>query len=296
MNISTQLDYRAEGGKIVTEDVPAVNILSLFAYLFNHHGVYLDDAVVQKWWRHARDYLPYGKNHPAVLQGGHHVPIGVHGDEARYSSSGGPPAKVIAVSLSMPLWRPRSSRNSRFLIFVLRETLSLGKKSLFPVFDYIRWALNIMFEGVKPQSGYLGGILPHHLVAPDPASETWEHDRWICANKIKFALTELRGDWSWFYHAYNLRPHWVSAMPCFKCDVKGAGAPAGESYVDYSPNAFWCGNETSHVQFLTQKLHPGHLCASAGSHAQSATPFSPATSIVSAKARFSPSLASTAVC
>ena len=264
--MSTWVNLEEDGDTVKCVPMPVVNILSLVAYLFNNHGVVIEEENLAKYWSHMRDFLPWGKTHPAILEGGRHIPLGLHGDEARYTSSGGLPQKVIAISLSLQLWRPLSTRNSRFLLFVLRESMSLGKRSLFPIWRYIAWALNILFTGLKPQRGYLGMRLPSQVRAPD-ASTASESDRYLCHNRTKFALTELRGDWSWFYYSLCLSPHWVSACPCFKCDVRGQGSgnvTLQESYLDFSPSAAWCGNLTSHIEFLNKKLRAGSICTLVG--------------------------------
>ena len=254
INVSTWLDFREEGGEVVWRPLPMTNILSLVQYLFDEHGVEIPAENVNKFWSHAKTHLSWGASHPAARESVH-IPIGLYGDEARYSSASGQMEKLIVLTLNFPLWRPKTSRNSRWIICTLREALSLGTKTLWPLFEYISWALNILFEGRLPGCGFKGMDLPRNL------RSTGNGD-WLCAAKHRFALTEVRGDWSWHLSSLGIKARWNSKGLCWKCNAKHerTGGPLGESYMDFSPTAPWIQNQTSHIEFLNTKLKPGPIC------------------------------------
>ena len=236
--------------------MPMVNVLSLVQYLFNEHGVQIPLGSIQYFWDHARTFFPWGEHHPATAFRAH-VPVALHGDEARYTNGTGCVEKVVVLTLSMPLWRPATSRNSRYVLCALRESLCLGHRTLFPLFHYITWALNILFFGKKVPCDYQGRALPRSLQAASDGE-----DEWICSSQQRFALTELRGDWSWHREAMRLSSRWNSADVCFKCTQtvsRKAGATLNDGYMDYSNTASWISNQVSHIQFLNTMLARGPI-------------------------------------
>ena len=259
IEISTMVDLTEEGGTIQSAAVPVVNVLHLVQYLFADHGISIPQQTVTRYWQHARARLPWGAQHPSR---GLHVPLALHGDEARYTNGKGCVEKVVVLNLSCPLWRPKSARNSRFVLFSLRESLSLGHRTLWPIFQYLTWALNILFLGVKVSSDFRGKKLPKSLQrSPDHHGEA----DYICRG-LQFALTELRGDWSWHCDALQLRNRWNSNSMCFRCRAKAPRAAAtneglGATYLDYSKNPGWELTKVSHIEFLNTMLRPGPICA-----------------------------------
>lgn len=237
--------------------MPVVNILSMVSYLFNTHGLHIPEQKVQEFWQHAIDVLPFGRDHPAAASK-KAIPIGIHGDECRYTNASGNFEKLVGVSVSFPLWTPKSSRNSRFPFWVLRESLSTGRKTLDPIFRYFAWAVNCLYSGRIPETDYQGRPLPGNLQNSSTG--------FICNGQHVFALTELRGDWAWHIEALCLKNRWNSTSPCFRCHVKAnrtEGATLAEGYLDYSSNPGWVRQQVSHVGFLNTMLKRGPICASA---------------------------------
>ena len=253
--VDTWLDFRCEGGEVEKKGVPIVNILSLVQYLFDDHGLDIPPHALKSFWEHARAHLPWAANHPAA-QDADRIPLGIYGDEARYSSESGQLEKLIVITLNCTLWSPKSSRNSRFIICVLRETLPMGSKTLWPLYQYIAWAFNILYHGRKPSRGYRGMPLASNL-------QSVGNSDYLCQGKHKFFLSEVRGDWSWHMSSLGLSARWNSKSLCFKCNAKRhlTGGPLGDSsYLDFSPTASWIQHQTTHVEFLNSKLLPGCIC------------------------------------
>ena len=67
------------------------------------------------------------------------VPLGIYGDDARFTKSGD---KIIMVSVNAVLHEPRVGEIKRYPVFTLREFLCLGNRSLFPVCRILAWSFN----------------------------------------------------------------------------------------------------------------------------------------------------------
>ncbi|CAE7240861.1 unnamed protein product [Symbiodinium sp. CCMP2592] len=96
--------------------------------------------------------------------------------------------KALAFVLSCPLWRPRSARNSRFLLSIL----SLDD-------SYLGWAT------LKPVIGHIVAALNRAAATP------------LTQDGRCFIVTEIGGDWKYFREALSLRSHWNSPLICHHC-------------------------------------------------------------------------------
>lgn len=255
MEVPTWLNFREEGGDLEWKGVPMLNILSLVQYLFDQHGIQISSERLHSFWQHAKAFLPWGSRHPASAEEAH-IPLGVYGDECRYTSASGQLEKMIVITINIVLWRPRSSRNSRFIVCCLRESLSLGRRTLWPLLEYVAWSLNVLYDGRKPVTGFKNNI------GLTPNVQSTGDDDWICKDKLRFILSEIRGDWSWHISSLGLSSRWNSRSMCFKCNAQRhlAGGPLGTSYMDFSPTANWIQNQTSQVEFINTKLNRGPIC------------------------------------
>ncbi|CAE6956176.1 unnamed protein product [Symbiodinium sp. CCMP2592] len=96
--------------------------------------------------------------------------------------------KALAFVLSCPLWRPRSARNSRFLLSIL----SLDD-------SYLGWAT------LKPVIGHIVAALNRAAATP------------LTQDGRCFIVTEIGGDWKYFREALSLRSHWNAPLVCHHC-------------------------------------------------------------------------------
>lgn len=224
--VDVKLDLSEDGIGHCVRGVPVVNLLSLMTFLFSDKfGITISSATLQKFWEHARKHFEWGERHPAA-DSGTHIPLALYGDGARYTNSSGFTEKVLCIILNFPLWAPKSTRTSRFLVFAIRESLMVSyTATLWPVYRLMMEQLNFLFQY---------GISGH-----------------------KFCLTELRGDWEWHVNALNLRPRWSSNKICFKC---GATKTEGDLvYTDYCDEATWVDHRYSHIEFINDVLKPGEM-------------------------------------
>ena len=246
--------YLDGGDEIGMKQIPVCNILTLVQYLFDKHGVVCPQPDVSKFWDHAHRFFGW-RDHPAIAAG-IHVPLGLHGDECRYTSSAGLVEKIVALSLNVLLWCPKSSRNSRFVLVAIRESECVGRRTMFPILEYVQWAFNILFTGIKPSTGFCGGELPKNL---DRTAGSLH----LCRRKHKFCLVEVRGDWAWHCFLLALKNRWTSKNICFRCHARSDRSEAATlrcSYLDFSDTAEWMEHQVSHVEFINDMLHPGPIC------------------------------------
>ena len=230
-----------------------LNLFQLFHYLWSEdgHGLPLNWKGISAYWSHTREHMPWGAQHPASDQ---RIPCAIYGDEARYTSATGVPEKILAILVSFPLFSPRSTRNSKFCVFAMRCSLMVKRKTLWRVFEYIRYAMNFLFNGHKPSHPFPGcDDMPRSDMATYPGEPLFEK------RPLKFALTELRGDWAWFMDILNLKPRWNSAQNCFKCGAWRNASTLGQSGYDFSDSALWPSTIVTHVQFIATKLNEGPI-------------------------------------
>ncbi len=168
---------------------------------------------VRRFWNHARAFnLPWAD----ASRDSRHVPLALYGDSAKFSSLG---EKITGVFMSMPLWDPRSSRFSRFLLYALETNYSLGGLTLNPLYKKIVESMWKLYEDG------------------------------LCVNgqQIRFATIEIRGDWEWHCHAFQLIPSWRSDKFCWRC---AANKKDDNNFLDFQKDPGWHETERTHAEFL----------------------------------------------
>ena len=209
--------------------VPVLCLVSLMRFLFSDSfGITINAPTLQQFWNHAREHFEWGAMHPGRDTC---IPVALYGDGARYTNSSGFTEKVLCLILNFPLWAPKSTRTSRFLVFAVRESLMVSyKTTIWPIYKHLCDQLNLLFrDGVCFNDG----------------------------THLKFCLTELRGDWEWHVNALNLRPRWSSNEICFKCR---ATKTAGDLvYTNFCDDAAWVDSRYSHIEFINSVLKPGEI-------------------------------------
>ena len=184
---------------------------SVVAYLVNVIGVRIPAQEVAAYWGHAQAHdEAWARNHPATSR---HIPLGLYGDEARFSTTFSQD-KVLGIFLNMPLWRPRSIRASRFLLFAIEENKLYKHFTLDAVLRRIVWSINLLFDGVLPQVDPAGKPLRGAL-----------HGL-ICKDGSLFALTELRGDQLFHKQLFRWKASWTwtALKVCHKCQAESRGS------------------------------------------------------------------------
>ena len=103
---------------------------------------------------------------------------------------------MYGIWVSIPLWRPRSARCSRWCIAAIESTKLYGTLTLDTILERVAYSLNLLFHG---------------------RDETGAE---ICDKQV-FCLTELKGDWEWHKLVFQFQASWVSkSHVCFKCEAQ----------------------------------------------------------------------------
>lgn len=170
---------------------------AVLTYLFDDIMLEIPKHELQKYWQQAAQ-----TGCPWALQelcesdlSDLRIPVKIFGDDCVYDER---QTKAYAIYMSLPLWRPNSARNSRFLIWAQKSVQFAGFQGLQPLLARMVWSLNLLYDNRLEKSGY------------------------------RFCVTEIGGDWSWNRFFWQFERHWNSEQPCPFCDVRKFGP---QSYV-----------------------------------------------------------------
>ena len=229
---------------------PIVHPHRILSFLFNDCKLQISSTEVEEFWSHARRVQePWATQSSATSQ---HVPLGIHGDAARlwtqYRFE-----KVTAIWMNLTLFRPKSARHSRFLLFSCPTAVMVKNRTLNRVWRRLSWSFNATFTGLNPTCGEGGKALSGGdlLRAGTP----------ITVSNRRFALVEMRGDWEWHVQTWRPSASWLSTNVCFKCPAQAKGE-ASYLYHCIDSNCQWIGEEYTLDEFISRRLKDRHLCGS----------------------------------
>ena len=169
------------------KQMPMLDPHSVLAYLFDDINLKIDGDEIRKYWRNAAARgCPWALNEPDHDR----VPIKIFGDDCVYDERLN---KAYAIVLSLPLWRPKSARNSRFILWSQKSSNFVGFEGMLPVLARMVWSFNLAYDERLPKSG------------------------------LRFAITEIGGDWAWNRFFWQFHRHWNGVKPCPFCDVEKFG-------------------------------------------------------------------------
>ena len=211
--------------------VPLLDPDKLVAYLLKS-GLTIPQELVNNFWEKKR--MSGEKWVTDCPASNNHIPIALYGDSCRLYATRAD-SKYLGIFISFPLWRPRSTRYSRWCIFSLEVAKLYGRETLQPILQRITYKLNMLFEhGIEGLNG----------------------------QRMKFFCSELRGDWEWHKQLFDLTSSWKGAKNnvCFRCDctAKSDDDPKKLYYcLDDDPN--W--NEYSLNEFLASQIRHSPPCS-----------------------------------
>ncbi|CAK9036671.1 Uncharacterized protein SCF082_LOCUS21823 [Durusdinium trenchii] len=234
--------------KSKVEVYPIIYPHRILAYLFDHVQVELSTHDITEYWDHSRQTGEAWACKSSASRT--HIPLGLHGDGARLWTQY-KVEKIVAIFLNMPLFRPKSARHSRFLLFTIGRHKLIKNRTINVVWRRLVWSLNACFTGLNPSQGPGGAPLTgvHLDIAGLP----------ICQAQHRFALTELRGDWEWHRDTWRFTASWQSQEVCFRCPAVTRG---DESLVYYNngPTSGWVNRDFTLDQFIARRLKENQLC------------------------------------
>ena len=226
------------------KDLKLLEPFSVVRYMFCEAGLAVDYEAVKKFWAHHWEVgSPWAKDTTATDQ---HIPLGLHGDGAKIRQIAFQPAqKMVGIFLNAPLWRPKSCRASRWLLCAIREEDLYQHFTLNAIYHHIVWSLNCLHDGVFPSTGPNGEELQ--------GKQKERAGSPIC-NGMKFAVTEVRGDWLYHKQLLRFRSSWAGGAKvtvCFQCPAWNFGPDRFYDVSETSP--LWM-KQYSLIEFLVQQM------------------------------------------
>ena len=96
------------------------------------------NELLEYWRRQSAGQMrtPSGADGPS----GPSIPLGLYGDDARFNKAGD---KIIMISMNVVLHKPGKGEMKRYPIWTLREFISLGRRSVYPVMRLLAWSFNV---------------------------------------------------------------------------------------------------------------------------------------------------------
>ena len=233
---------------------PILHPHRILSFLFNVAKIQVDFDQVHEYWDHSRAFQePWSLAHPATRD---HIPLGIHGDSARLWTVH-QFEKQMAISMNLPLHRPRSTRHSRFVVFTMPTALEFKNRSLNAVWKRLTWSVNAAFTGFNPTEGVGGKALSGDDLKRSGLPIT---EQGYC-----FAVCEIRGDWEFHRDCWRPTCSWQSSKPgksmCLFCNAVARGDPRF-LYHNNGDTCAWDSEEFGVEQFVAQRLKDNNLCGS----------------------------------
>ena len=221
MAVAVKNDDGSQGIAFIPVQLPH----KVLQYLLSDCDLPIDDLLVMGYWQHLEevgDEMALTSKSFRQMAGLPVVPLGVHGDDASMGLQNAPHEKNTGFMMNLPLYRPKSTRLSRFLIFSIENHKIWNLElTIYPLLAEVVKSLNLCTE-----VGVLGR---------------------------RFLVTELRGDQSWYKYLFQHKSWWKSTFICFRC---GASSKHPNNYVSYDG---WVSSKRSTQQFLEFEL-PKEMC------------------------------------
>lgn len=195
---------------------PLIYPHDLISHLFNDVGISMSAEAVRQYWVHAKS-----TGEPWALDGPDDtsfIPVGFYGDGARLATVY-KTEKLIGLWVNLPLWRPKSTRASRWMVFSILADKLFKDHTLNHVLKHLLWSFWCLYSGEIPSRGPFGGDLPKHMSGR-------EGEQLIKERKLRFIVTEYRGDWEWhrdLWHVRNCSWVGINIGVCFKCGAMSKG-------------------------------------------------------------------------
>ena len=138
--------------------------------------------------------------------------------------------------------------DTRFPICVLRTEKPLGEQSWGPIWSYVAYSINLMYQGNYPTMSFDNTPLQPcgRYIPGKPMYECH-------GQNIRFRLTELRGDWKHHQQVWGLvKAAFTSNNVCHICEASRANPAC--SMLEFTRQPAWSHTIRSHRVFLTEIL------------------------------------------
>lgn len=197
-----KLPVKLASGDKGEESLPLHLPFDIVNYLICECHLDIDNCLLSNFWSHRE---AVGDNwalttHEFRRVAGVVWPLGFYGDEAAMGLVLAPTNQVFGLFLNFPLFRPKSTRMSRYLIWSIESDKILSiEETVYPVLAEITASFNKLTE-----TGVRG---------------------------IRFLLSEIRGDQVFFHMIFKHKSWWKATNMCFRS--KAIAGPGPFSYCKY---------------------------------------------------------------
>ena len=218
-------------------------------FLFQKSGLKISTDAISKYWRHHHEFGAEWAQDPRTHA---MVPLGIFGDGARVNLQFGGSTNVVGIFMNLVLFRPKSVRMSRFLLFTIGEEQLWGYSTINAVLRRLVWSFNQLFTGHHPTTDWVGKELPPHLAKLSGTP--------ITSDGLKFCVTEVRGEWSWHKKIWRWpRVSWKAISMCHWCRAVSKGEWT-DLYWNFTPQSQWHDNEFTLDEFMEERLPEQGIC------------------------------------
>lgn len=183
------------------------------------------------------------------------IPIGFYGDAAQLLTKV-KTEKLLCFWMNIVIFRPRSIRYSRFLLWSCDTSLLYKNRTTNTILRWLVWSFNALNEGKHPL----------HRPGNKPLESQSERDRagtWITHQQHQFQLVECRGDWEFHKLLWQFKCSWkggVNVGICFRCPSMLRCADPSLLYWNMDDEASsWAQQEFDTVDFICQRLPPQNI-------------------------------------
>ncbi|CAK9009441.1 unnamed protein product [Durusdinium trenchii] len=192
-------------------------------YLIGSCHLPIDDLLLNKFWSHldsVQDPWALSTSDFRKAAGANVIPLGFYGDEACIGLVTDPYNQIYGLLMSVVLFRPTSTRMSRFLLCsVDSHRIESAEGTFYPVLEKITESFNrLSSEGV--------------------------HGR-------RCLVSEIRGDQAFFKYMFKHESWWRHTNVCFRC--RATSKPTPLNYCIYESADGWNTTCRSTQQFIEEQ-------------------------------------------
>lgn len=193
-------------------------------YLIGSCLLPIDDVLLDQYWNHLDSvHDPWAVSTKDFRRAcsKNVVPLGFYGDEACMGLVTDPYNQIYGLFMSVILYRPTSTRMSRYLLFsVDTHRVKSVEETFYPVLKMITESFNrLSEEGVQGRN---------------------------------FLVAEIRGDQAFFKYIFKHESWWKSNNVCFRCSA--TAKPTNLNYCIYESPDGWNTTCRSTQSFLGEEL------------------------------------------
>ena len=240
-------DEKVPGGYRI-EKQPMLFPHRIMGYIFDVCQLDLPQDAISKFWD---DAIAGGEPH-ADQDSRHRIPLGFYGDAAQLITKV-KVEKLLCLFCNIPIFRPKSIRFSRFLIWSCDVSLLYKNRTLNTILRWVTWSFNCLYAGTYPTTRPGNRPLEPH--------EVERAGTWLTRKKLQFQVYELRGDWEFHKMLWQFRCSWkggVNVGICFRCPAMTRTNDPGLLYWEMDDeNSTWAKEAFDTTDFICQRL-PSH--------------------------------------